>query len=324
MSTHTCSFCNYHTNRKSNLDRHLIRKHSSELIKNLQNSEISKIVSPTPKNVSLKLGNVSLKSQNVSLNSENVSLITNSDSNNGVIEYISKYECCFCHKIYSHRQSLYKHNKVCNAGLTNANNSNKHKQIKQTTETNQDDTLLKQHSIIPIQHNASFVGHNIQNAQMIQNAQHISNTTINILTFPDSIDNENFEFNTSHITKKQLQRIARNVRPEISFAKFAVLTMEQPENRLVKKSSPNVRYSMIHVGNGIWELAIDDYIYPTIIHFLTCGALKIIEENPELKDLIEPFRVFVDHINTDNESDVYKDTEYHVKLLIINITRQNK
>jgi hypothetical protein len=302
----------------------LIRKHSSELIKNLQNFKISKIVSPTPKNVSLKLGNVSLKSQNVSLNSENVSLITNSDSNNGVIECISKYECCFCHKMYSHRQSLYKHNKVCNAGLTDANNSNKHKQIKQTTDTSNDSTLLEKHSILPIQNSASQIGHNIQNAQMIQNAQHISNTTINILTFPDSIDNENFEFNTSHITKKQLQRIARNVRPEISFAKFAVLTMEQPENRLVKKSSPNVRYSMIHVGNGIWELAIDDYIYPTIIHFLTCGALKIIEENPELKDLIEPFRIFVDHINTDNESDVYKDTEYHVKLLIINITRQNK
>jgi hypothetical protein len=156
----------------------------------------------------------------------------------------------------------------------------------------------------------------------VQNAQTIQNTTINILTFPESIDNDHFEFKTSHITKKHLKTITRNVRPEISFSKFAILTLEQPENQMIRKTGPNVNYSMVHVGNGIWELVIDDYIYPTIIHFLTCGALKIIEDNPELKNLIMPFREFIDHINTNNESSKYKNVEANVKLLVINLTKR--
>jgi hypothetical protein len=164
----------------------------------------------------------------------------------------------------------------------------------------------------------------VTNYGQVQNAQTIQNTTINILTFPESIDNDHFEFKTSHITKKHLKTITHNVRPEISFSKFAILTLEQPENQMIRKTGPNVNYSMVHVGNGIWELVIDDYIYPTIIHFLTCGALKIIEDNPELKNLIEPFQKFVDHINTDNESSKYKNVEANVKLLVINLTKRKE
>lgn len=340
MSTHFCKYCEYETNRKNNLDRHCIRKHSKELIQELQNSNSGQNVHLLSRNVHFSDPNVHFSSRNVHSDSQIVHFKFSCDrcnkdfqSNSKLIRHKSsckgplhKNECIFCHKVYSSRQSLYNHSKKC-TGFLSTSTSNKEDDNPDIIRTREKNTQVPIQ--VPIQVSKSGqppvnlqVNH-VSNCGQVQNAQTIhNNTTINILTFPESIENEEFEFKTSHITKKHLQRITRNIRPEISFSKFAVLTLEQPENRMIRKTGPNVNYSMVHVGNGIWELVIDEYIYPTIIHFLTCGALKIIEDNPELKNLIEPFRSFVDHINTDNESTRYKSVEANVKLLVINLTKR--
>ena len=301
MPTHECKYCEYKSSKKCNVDRHCISKHSNEVLQDLKMSTIAQNVSMGAQNVSD--GIVCSGCRKLFRNKS--TLVRHMSSCKG---NLSRNECYFCHKIYKHRQSLYNHNKVCNAGLNQQNNDSP-----------------SQPYLVSELTQPSHVTNSVQNANTIQNAQSIqNNTTINILTFPESIEDDSFNFNTSHITTKHLRRITRNVRPEISFSKFAVLTLEQPEDRMVRKTGPNVNYSMVHVGNGIWELIIDEYIYPTIIHFLTCGALKIIEDNPELRNLIEPFRSFVDHINTDNESSQYKHAEANVKLLVINLTKRKE
>lgn len=322
MVAHQCKYCEYTTNRKNNLDRHCIHKHPTELIQEMYNSNIGQNVHSIGQDVHSIGQDVHISDQNVNPLNPNVNLKYICDrcnkgfvSNSKLIRHhtsckgtLRKNECIFCHKIYASRQSLCNHKKNC-TGIS-MNNEN-------------DIIPLNGKNIVEESSNTHLQVTNVTNYGNVQNAQTIqNNTTINILTFPDSVEDEDFEFKTSHITKKHLKHITRNIRPEVSFSKFAILTLEQPENRMVKKSGANVNYSMIHVGNGIWELIIDDYIYPTIIHFLTCGALKIIEDNPELKNLIKPFREFVDHINTNNESSKYKNVEANVKLVVINLTKR--
>ena len=328
MPTHECKYCEYKSTKKCNVDRHCISKHSNEVLKTLNITSIPQNVNAIPQNVHAIPQNVHAIPQNVHVIPQTINPINITKYNcikcnknfrdafnlkrhiNHCRGDLDNNECNFCHKIFSSRQSLCNHNKICNVGLDEQHIDNGH---------------LQPYSVVSEPTQPSHVTNSVQNANTIQNAQSIqNNTTINILTFPDSIEDDSFNFNTSHITTKHLRRITRNVRPEISFSKFAVLTLEQPENRMVRKTGPNVNYSMVHVGNGIWELIIDEYIYPTIIHFLTCGALKIIEDNPELRNLIEPFRSFVDHINTDNESSQYKHAEANVKLLVINLTKRKQ
>jgi len=87
-----CSFCNYITDRKFNLQRHTSKKHQCEH----QNNELSKTV----QNVPPKVQNVPPNVQNVPPNVQNVPPCSLS--------------CSKCNKIYKTARHLYNHEKVCN------------------------------------------------------------------------------------------------------------------------------------------------------------------------------------------------------------------
>lgn len=130
------------------------------------------------------------------------------------------------------------------------------------------------------------------------------------LTFSAMLENGDIEFTTDHITPEQMQTIPSNLRPEIYFSKLAMLILQESKNQIVRKTGPNVNYSKILTENGDWELMIDDYIYPTLIHALSRSMLKVIdvERDPE-------FKTFLDSIET-------KNVEANVKLVVINLTKR--
>jgi len=117
-----CSICNYITDRKFNLQRHINKKHVYEY----QNNELSKLgqnVIPNEQNVIPNGQNVISNEQNVIPNEQNV------------IPCI--LSCSKCNKVYKTPKHLHNHEKICNKvdsltcprcmiSFTNRHNKNRH------------------------------------------------------------------------------------------------------------------------------------------------------------------------------------------------------
>ena len=111
--------------------------------------------------------------------------------------------------------------------------------------------------------------------------------------------------------------------PKAGFQRFIGSVFEHPENRIVKKTNPNVAYSEIHVGDNEWELAPDREVLPVIAHHMTTAALECLNTfEASVKCMCENFRVFVRRVNEDDESREYTDTIDNMKYVIINMTRK--
>lgn len=209
-------------------------------------------------------------------------------------------ECTECHKVFSSRSGLSHHKKICKgAPLVEAN---------RTSEVQN----------IPIQANNVIQ----QNAQTINNVT--NNVNINVLTCPQSVE-ENFKFNCDNITPEVLMNILKySSNSFIRFNKFVSKLLENPVNRVIRKTNPKDNHSLIHVGNNKWDYAHDKDMYPIITHHMTTAALdKTIEIEKNKKDTF--IKAFQQQVKVFNEMD-YDSQDYHdivqrIKYLVINITR---
>ena len=94
-----CTCCDYKTNKKYNLIRHMVRIHPQQNVSHAQ------------QNVSHAQQNVSHTQQNVSHTQQNVSL------ENDINQHI--FECDICYKIFNKQWVLTRHKKNC-TGITNS------------------------------------------------------------------------------------------------------------------------------------------------------------------------------------------------------------
>ncbi len=172
--------------------------------------------------------------------------------------------------------------------------------------------------------------HNTNNIQT-QNIGTQNNGTINnnvILSFPNGIEDDKFEFIKDHITEKVFAKLLQmNPKPDIAFAKYVGTLLEDDRNRIMKKSNPNVNYSTIHTGDDNWELAYDKDALPVFTHHATCATLQdIITYKKKLRSLqidVQAIYQYLDDVNTANDmNDNYHDAIQRVKLMIINLTRK--
>jgi hypothetical protein len=108
--------------------------------------------------------------------------------------------------------------------------------------------------------------------------------------------------------------------PKAGFQRLMGCIFEHPENRIVKKTNPNVSYSEIHVGNNQWELAHDGAVLPKIIHHMTTAALERI--NTYQMPICDGLKTFVRKVNENDECREYIDTKHNIKFIIINTTRR--
>lgn len=148
------------------------------------------------------------------------------------------------------------------------------------------------------------------------------NGNVNLLTFPDD-DTGNFDFAVDNITKQIMKKCVSSLNPEQGFNRFMGAILDNPLNRIVMKSSPNVNYSKVHVGNGKWKLVTDTDVFPTMTHHMTTAAKsKVQEYTRDLRSICERFEQFVDSINTNDETMDYQNTIQRLKLLVVNMTRE--
>ena len=305
-----CSLCNYTSNRKYNLQRHIRMVHEQAEMHGGANVKVSGA------NVKVGGANVKVDEQDLDDNLICVKCYKKYTRKRYLEEHESKckgtassLECEKCKNIYASRSSLSQHRKICK-GSTTLVTYDPNTSVASTSTNIQTQNIQTQNN----------VQNNIQNQH--NNNTTITNNVVNVLAFPDE-DDQNFDFATDCITKKVMRRIVKSWRPAISFNKFVSTLLDDPRNRCIRKKGPNVAHSEIHTGDNQWELALDSDVYPVLTHHMTVAALSKIQEFKESMNLIiSNFHKYVDLLNTDDECEEYIEATQRMKLMIINMSRK--
>ncbi len=300
-SAHNCSFCSYTTNRPYNLKRHIQTRHKTSENDRLIFSRFDPKTSrfdPKTSRFDPKTSRFDPKKSSLtSCSEENVPKCVKCGKNftktNNLTVHLETCDgtpkgCCkFCKEPFPNKDVLYRHRKLC--------------QQLQLIEHNQT-------------YNNSQVADNITNVT-------INIGTMNVLTYPKDGEH-NFDFSTENITKTIMKKVV-TLHPEAGFKRFMGAIFENPVNRCILKTNPNVSYSKIHIGNGEWELANDYEVLPEMTHHMTTAAFSKLEEFEKSLVLIcDKFKKHVQTVNEDDETEEYKRTIQNLKMIIINMSRK--
>jgi hypothetical protein len=212
---------------------------------------------------------------------------------------VNSYKCNTCYKHFLSKVTLKRHISRCN-----------HRQI-----PNQCIDCLK------VLSSRTTLAHHKKCCKGVPN----NNLNVNILPFPLTRE-ETFDFNCDNISYTVLKYILQNTNDSfIRFNRFIEKIFENPQNLIIRKSSPEDNYSSIHLGNNNWELAYDKDILPILIYHIAATAIrkiiKIQKQVPLLMDVIKEFQNEVTEITEmDYNKDEYKDIIERIKIKIVNIT----
>ena len=306
-SPYKCSRCCYTTTRKFNYERHINLVHDLSICSedtNVVDKDTNVVDEDT--NVVVKGANVVVKDAKVVVfkcpncykhYSSQKNLKKHTPRCNGKEH---PYQCTECKKLYASRTTLAHHKKICK-GMP---------------------LILQEKYIKPINHTINHIDKvNITNI--------INNNTVNINILPCPLTREeSFDFNCENITHTVLKHILQNTSDSsIRFNRFIGKVLENPQNQVIRKTNPKDNHSLIHLGNGKWELAYDKDTLPILTHHMTTAALgKIIEIEEQASFLIESIKGFRNQVTIINQMDYnedeYKNTIQRIKLKIVNITQE--
>lgn len=266
---HRCAHCEYSSNRKYNLVRHM-KVHAD-------------VQSEAPTDASTSGGNTYSCESCYKTFTRRQRLVEHEEKCRHVH---TPLECPVCHVVCADRFRLSKHKRDCHADGSGTSGN--------TTINN--------------------IGtQNIHNTNITNNIQ--------LLVFPT--EGEDFDFNTKHITPARLLAMVKNPKPAIGFGKFVGAVLENPVNRFVYKTNPNVNYSKVHTGDGNWEYALDNDVFPEVTHHMTTAALGRLEEDKKtLQAYASTFKAHVQEINEDDDSIAFQEALARMKLILINMCQR--
>lgn len=324
ISTHACSLCDYTTIRKFNLERHL------SLVHNCHST-------PDAEKVAL---NTTFVAANTTFVAANTTLITPENiSIQEVIENdVVKYKCSGCNKLYTRKYRCIKHLETCKK-VSHANECDvchlacaskyalsRHKKTCTKKEETLRDILTIEKDKNVVLHGQNTLNHNTVTGGTNNTAIGTQHNTINVIAFPNGMQDETFKFVKDHITPAVLASIMKK-QPEQAFANYVGTLLEKEENRMIKKHSPNVNYCTIHKGDNQWDLVLDHDAIPVLTHHVTRSSFEDILKNKkklaELQIDLDKLRKYIDDINTENdENDNYNLSLQRTKLMLVNFTRK--
>ena len=251
-----CTRCDYKTNKKYNLTRHMVRIHPQQIVNPVQ--------------------------QNVSHTQQNVSL------ENDINQHI--FECDICYKIFNKQWVLTRHKKKC-TGITNSlkclycdsvftTRQAKFKHIKTCNNSPQIQNINNIHNTSNIDN--STTNNNINNTT---NNTLNNNNTINIITYnpvytelmpivPKHIEKINRMIKHSNTTNsKEIMRIIRQ---------FADYSLDVYQNRYVIKNNLRSSYSKVHCGNNNWKHFVDSTILPQFTNSIVGSFQELIQGSSDI------------------------------------------
>lgn len=305
-----CSHCLYKSNKKFNLNRHLVSKHTNIEGNNTVNEDI-KI-----KNDGNNTVNEDINIENDGNNTVNDGKITVDDKKClkcGKIlsskRYLQKHliickcvlnplECHKCHKILANSSSKCKHLKICKGIINDIVVCNK-----ETNELILSDVLGNTSNEITINNTTNNIINNTINDNTV------NNTIININLVCYNKDEETISFDISHLDKNILYKITTR-HFDSGFYFFCMKLFENKNNQLIIKENFKYSHSKIHTGFKIWITLYDKYIYPIVMTNISETMLIFIEtynlKTPAMKSMIG----YLDSMATKDGYSATKTAEY--------------
>ena len=256
---YNCNHCEYKSNKKYNLYRHMVAKHIKCNVD---------ICNSTNTNVNINDTNVNINDTNVNINDTNVNTDNKCTKCNKILSsksYLNKHllkcngisnplQCHICNRIFLHRASKSYHIKKC-----------KEKQFAVVPLETKNTEIV---SVVDSQNNELVLNESPPQAQQII-TNNISgdmiNNIYNINLISYNKEDEKIEFDISHLKLNELEHKIRVRCPDSSFKLFCDKLFENKNNQMIIKSNLRNKYSNIHLGMNIWEKILDNYIYPILM-----------------------------------------------------------
>jgi hypothetical protein len=272
---YNCLECTYNTEKKYNLDRHIISKHKisnpNGVIPN-PNGVISnpKGVIPNPKGV-----------------------IPNPK---GVIPN----QCEQCQKVYSSKGNLNKHLLICKGPIIDVKICEYCKKTLASKRNKENHlTTCKEKALTVINNNS-----NNDNSITNNNIQNIQNITYNIITFSEN-PRKPTQFIKEDMTYRKISDIINTSGGnDIQiFEKMYRMVLDNPSNRCIIKKNMKLKHSKAFTGKG-WIQKSDKQLYPKLFNDICALIMELLEDNEERLSAkykavrIENLTQFVDDIQT--------------------------
>ena len=328
-----CTYCEYFSNKKYNLYRHMVAKHINN------NVGISSNISKNP-NIQNKNSNIEDKIPNIKDKNTNIKdRNTNNDNNicnkcgktSSSKSYLNKHliickgvsnplECHICHKIFSHYNSKSFHLKKCKEkqlALVIVPQEEK-TQLELTSISSNNNIVVNENQLQIQQHPQQITNNNIISGDMINN--NINNITYNINLVSYNKEDEKIQFDNSHLKLNELEHKIRTRDPDSSFKLFCDKLFENKNNQMIIKSNLRNKYSNIHLGMNIWEKILDNYIYPIIMSHIAEQMIVFFNtNNKKTKQLDDYLQIMASqgysNCNTSSYKNKYKKNIEQLKLL---------
>ena len=295
---YNCKCCEYKSNNKYNVYRHMVAKHID-----FDNQNVSQ----NNQNVSINKQNVNTNEQNVSIdnicNKCNKKLASNQSLNRHILicKGISNpLECHKCHKIFSHRSSKSKHLKTCN------NN-----ELIEISDKNNE--------ISNINNN---IPNNIITLNSITNNNNTINNTntynINLIIYDK--ETEKIDFDTSHLKYDFMYKLLTRSNCE-AFKYYCEKLFENNNNQMIIKRNLKNKFTEVHIGLNVWEKFIDDNIYPKIMNLISELILSYIYDNKKtnsnkIKEFINYLDIMADDgFSSENTKEFNQYYKNNIKML---------
>ena len=302
-----CSCCEYKSNKKYNLTRHMVSKHNNAKDKN------DTIIH---RNATIYNKNDTITHRNDTIYNKNAITDNKCSKCNKILsskQYLEKHllickgvlnplECYLCHKILANRGSKSTHLKKCKGILIN----------EPSTELTNNNTII----------NNTVINNNINNG-VINNTSNITN----IIIF-DPLKPYGTTLKTDHINLEFISKLLK-IKEKDALTLYTKKLLDNPENRCIKKTNLRSIYSQIHIGDNKWDCCYDNDIYPKFISEISnCLRKLLLSQNLNI-EVINKLIEFIDYMaedgycNDDDKCDEikrqYKEQIKKTKIIIYNL-----
>jgi hypothetical protein len=340
-----CEHCNKTFSRQYCLNRHVIRKHiiddDNVITKNTGN------LTNNTGNITNFTGNITNFTGNITKNTgnnitDNIDISTGTDRKENqcvmcmktfsrnwyLMKHIDKctgpkscFQCEYCSKEFSHKDSRFKHYKICKTKKEIDSKA----LVPVTTEQELQASTINNTTNIQTQ--------NIENQNNIQNQQNVQQQNNVIILY----NSGNPDFKTDHLKAEDIQKILQLANPFVDsrlVTEYSKKILSHPENQCIKKEDLKSGHSEIHMGDDQWELELDRNIYPKLACNMANNMSEFLytQRDKVKREVFDKITRFIDYmadngyINTDDiekQKEIkkeYKTFEKGLKLVVYGLT----